>query len=206
MRRTSTRARITLRECTAAMKKARAALAAITALGALMVLPGTSQATIYSRFDVTSSGSFPDTICGINVQHGYVETDRGSIRTGTGSLAGAFFQSDHVSYVDTLTAANGKFITIKGDFLLKDIKATPLGGGIFKFVTNQAGQPFVLYDSRGNLVLRDRGLISETYIFNSGGDNVPGGTVLQVLRDRIAGPHPGFSDATLCPAVVPLLT
>ena len=70
----------------------------------------------------------------------------------------------------------------------------------------EAGQPFRLYDSQGNLVLRDRGAIRFTVVFNTLGDATPGGIVIEELEPSVRGPHPGFDDATLCPVLVPLLT
>jgi hypothetical protein len=64
-------------------------------------------------------------------------------------------------------------------------------------VTIQAGQPFVVYNSDGQVVLRDRGVIRFTYLFDTLGDNEPGGVFVQDVDVRVNGPHPGF-DADFC--------
>lgn len=60
-----------------------------------------------------------------------------------------------------------------------------------------AGQPFVVEDSDGNVVLRDRGTIRFRYLFDTGGDNQPGGEFVDFLGADINGPHPGF-DTDFC--------
>ena len=41
-------------------------------------------------------------------------------------------------------------------------------------------------------MLRDRGAITTTYLFDTLGDDVPGGDFIEELDVRISGPHPGF--------------
>ena len=69
----------------------------------------------------------------------------------------------------------GAFVTITGNAIFNEIKATHLTGNVFEFDAVEAGQPFELYDSNGNLVARDRGSIHHHAVFDTGGDNVPGG-------------------------------
>ena len=64
----------------------------------------------------------------------------------------------------------------------------------------------MLYDSQGNLLLRDRGAIRVTVVFDTLGDATPGGIVVEELEPSVRGPHPGFDDATLCPVLGPPLS
>jgi hypothetical protein len=82
----------------------------------------------------------------------------------------------------------------------------PLGGNLFRFTAVEAGQPFRLYDSEGNLLLRDRGVIRHSAVFDTEGDDTPGAVLIEEFEPSVRGPHPGFFDETLCPVLVPLLT
>jgi hypothetical protein len=62
-----------------------------------------------------------------------------------------------------------------------------------------------MYDSAGNLVLRDRGSIHFHALFDTGGDDVPGATFIADLGADVHGPHPGFDPQTFCEAITPLI-
>jgi hypothetical protein len=87
---------------------------------------------------------------------------------------------------------NDRFFTISHNGIFNEIKATPVGDDVFEFVDHEAGQPFVVMDMDGNVLLRDRGLISFTYLFDTGSDELPGGQFIELLDIRVSGPHPGF--------------
>jgi hypothetical protein len=44
----------------------------------------------------------------------------------------------------------------------------------------------------GAVVLRNRGVIRTTILFDTLGDDTPGGVTLEELDVSVAGPHPGF--------------
>ena len=73
-------------------------------------------------------------------------------------------------------------------------RATPLGGTIFEFEAVEAGQPFVIEDAEGNVVVRDRGALRHRIVFDTLGDDEPGGVVLEEFDSAVHGPHPGFAD------------
>jgi len=176
-----------------------------TAVAGLVVVPA-AQGTIFDRFRIVDEYSFDEQICGIDVQIEGTATVAGRIRTGKGKLATAFFGHFNVDYSETWTAPDGRFVTVTGSLLFNEVKAVPLGGNLFRFTAIEAGQPFRLYNSQGNLVLRDRGVIRSSIVFDTLGDATPGGVVVEELEPSVRGPHPGFFDETLCPALVPLLT
>jgi hypothetical protein len=183
----------------------RLALLLAAVVAGLVVVPA-AQGTIFERFRVVDEYSFEAEICGIDVQIEGTATVAGRIRTGKGELATAFFEHVNVDYSETWTAANGRFVTVTGNLLFNEVKAEPLGDNLFRFTAVTAGQPFQLYDSDGNLVLRDRGVIRFSFIFDTLGDATPGGVVIEEFEPSVRGPHPGFFDETLCPVLVPLLT
>ena len=51
----------------------------------------------------------------------------------------------------------------------------------------------MLRDMTGGILLRDRGVIRTTVLFDTLGDDTPGGVTLEELDVSVAGPHPGSS-------------
>ena len=192
--------------------KSRAALVAVAIACPLVlaiVSPAPASATMYvinQPVDFHDSSDFTD--CGLSLHDDLQVTGTESIRTGTGKLATAFFDHFMAHSVETITNSdNGKFVTIEAHFVSQDVKATPVSGSIFQFVTHLVGQPFVLKDMNGRVISRDRGNITFTYLFDTGGDQVPGGTfIVDVSDPRVSGPHPAFfADPLPCDVVVALI-
>ena len=146
------------------------------------------------RFQYADEDHFAFPYCDLDeVQVDVVFSGKGHIRSGKGKTAGAFYLHDNNSAVETWTnPENGKFVTISRHAVFQDIKATRVEGSVFEFVSHEVGQPFVLRDMHGNVVLRDRGLIAYTYLFDTLGDDEPGGDWLGEPDVRVSGPHPGF--------------
>ena len=51
----------------------------------------------------------------------------------------------------------------------------------------------MIEDSSGHVVVRDRGMIRQTFLFDTLGDGVPGGEFLSDTSTVVHGPHPGFA-------------
>jgi hypothetical protein len=152
--------------------------------------------------DEPYSDSYSD--CGFPVDVEGTSSGHFRIRAGKGKTESAFFVSDNYSYTETHTNVDtGAFVTITGNAIFNEIKATHLTGNLFEFEAVEAGQPFELYDSDGNLVARDRGSIHHHAIFDTGGDNVPGAILIEELDSQVHGPHPGFDD--FCGLITPLI-
>ena len=149
--------------------------------------------------------AFDDVRCGIDV---HVEGTAGgliSLRVGKGDTATAFFEHDVIAYDETWAAANGRFVTVTGKASFNDVKAVPLGDNLFRFSMVEAGQPFRLFDADGTLLLRDRGSIRFSAVFDTLGDEIPGGIMVEEFEPIMRGSHPSSDDATLCTVLVPLL-
>jgi hypothetical protein len=187
-----------------------ARLGAVISLGLIALSAVPANATMYQKVQ-SYSGTDPAqdfTFCGLDIHEVFTFSGKMLIRAGTGDLAGAFFGHDNYQYLDTWTnVANGKFFTISGNALNQDVQATHVEGSIFEFVTHQVGQPYTVRDMTGAVVLRDRGSLSFTYLFDTGGDNVPGGTNLEDISLRVSGPHPGFflDEAAQCAGVIAMI-
>ena len=94
----------------------------------------------------------------------------------------------------------GETLRIEGHAVLNEVRARHVAGNVFEFTSIEAGQPFVVYDSAGNVLLRDRGMVQSHHLFDTGGDDVPGGEVLDV-QSRLRGPHPG-ADIDFCNDII----
>jgi dienelactone hydrolase len=150
-------------------------------------------ATVVDRGHYSGTDSFTYNNCGypVEVQSEFSGTFR--VREGKNGDESAFFVSDNYSYREVHTNQDtGEWFVVRGNGLFTDVKATRVEGSIFEFVTVEAGQPFVVEDSAGNVVLRDRGAIRYRILFDTLGDDEPGGEVVEFLGAEINGPHPGF--------------
>ena len=87
-----------------------------------------------------------------------------------------------------------------------DVRATPLGDDIFKFMFRESVIS-VVRDMDGDVVLRDTGAIWTLEVFDTLGDSQPGGASLDQTVIRVSGPHPGFEqdEDAFCAAVHDLI-
>jgi hypothetical protein len=144
----------------------------------------------------TFSGTDSGTECGIYARE---STFSGwfILKDATPATDGQFFYFENrVSYTDVITnPETGAFFTVTGSSLFKEGQARLVEGNVFTFNTIEAGQPFVVTDMTGQVVLRDVGLIEVSYLLDSLGDSAPGGAILEEPQlVRVAGPHPGFEE------------
>ena len=120
------------------------------------------------------------------------------LRVGKGSQDSAFFLHDNYALRETWTnRTTHDFLVVTANGLFQETKAVPLGGTVFTFTSVNSGQPFTVRDSDGNVLVRDRGSIRETIVFDTTGDDVPGGIFIESIDFRVNGPHPGL-DFDLC--------
>jgi hypothetical protein len=181
-----------------------AATAAAAAVVAILTATPVG-ATVVDRGQYTDSYSFEYDDCGFPVLVEGTVSGHFRIRAGKGKTDTAFFLNDNNSYTETHTNADtGATLTISGNSVFNEIKATRVEGNIFEFEAVEAGQPFRVYDSAGNLVLRDRGSIHHHSLFDTEGDDVPGGIFIADLPADVHGPHPGF-DTDFCEIITPLI-
>ncbi len=176
------------------------------ALLALAAMP--AGATIFERgkYKDTYAHSYDD--CGFAVQVEGTAWGQYRLRQGKGKTATAFFLRDRFNYREVHTnVETGAWFVIRGRGVFNEVKARRVEGNIFRFTSIEAGQPFVVENSAGEVVLRDRGVIRRTILFDTEGDNVPGGKELEFLGAEVRGPHPGFdmSDEDFCAMVTRLI-
>jgi hypothetical protein len=176
-----------------------ATTAAVMALG-----PGTAGATIYERGQFSNEPfAFTNDECGVELEIEGTSSGWFKTRLGKGKTATAFFAMDHFSFTETWTnPANGKFFTITGEGVFTETRATRVAGTVFEFWATEAAR-FRMYDSDGRLVAFDRGSMRFHILFDTTGDDVPGGELIQEFEPRVNGPHPGFDD--FCGLITPLV-
>jgi hypothetical protein len=131
--------------------------------------------------------------CGFPVQVTGIGSGNFRLREGKGDDATAFFSLDRISFNEIHTnPLTGEWFSVSGHFANNEVSATRVEGSLFEFRIIKAGQVAVIEDSDGNLVSRDRGVIRRTILFDTGGDQEPGGELVDLVALRLAGPHPTF--------------
>jgi hypothetical protein len=164
--------------------------------GALLLLPvaaGPAAATTILHGNYSDDYGFSFDDCGFWIDVAGHDEGVAHLRVGKGDLATAFFLHDNYAFAETWTRRDtGDFFTLSGNGLFQETKATPVEGTIFAFTSINAGQPFVLRDSHGNVILRDRGVIRQVIEFDTLGDDTPGGEFITDVSFSVHGPHPGL--------------
>ncbi|MDQ3866207.1 MAG: hypothetical protein M3304_05185 [Actinomycetota bacterium] len=150
-------------------------------------------ATIYERGRINDEYTRTDSDCGFPVRVEGTATGQYRVRTGKGKTASAFFQRVTVRYREVHTnTVTGEWFLVRGHRVFNEVKARRVEGNVFRFTAVEAGQPFVVENSAGEVVYRDRGAIRYTILFDTLGDAVPGGEFIREVDVRVNGPHPGF--------------
>ena len=180
---------------------------AVLAMLGVMVAAVPAQATIFDKGHFSFQDSVEENLCGIAVRHDITASGHFRDRTGKGDFDQAFFSQVTLQVTDTFTnLATGASFSIESNIIDKDVKATPLGGNVFEFRFQEAGRN-VVRDMDGNVVLQDTGVFRTTIVFDTLGDSMPGGVVLDETLDRVSGPHPLFEmdEAAFCDMVHDLI-
>lgn len=174
------------------MGAVRSILSVVTT-GVLVFGSAPAGATVVEKGHYSGTDSFFYDDCGFPVQVEVEFSGVFRIREGKHKNETAFFAHDNYSYREVHTNVDtGEFFVVSGNGNFNEVKATRVEGSVFKFTSVNAGQVFTVEDSEGNVVLRDRGVIRETILFDTGGDNLPGGTFIESIDVQVNGPHPGF--------------
>ena len=178
---------------------------ALTAL--TLALPARGEVILHDNFDDSFSEEFEQ--CGLTLRNDIAFRGTTHLRVGKGDLASFFFLHLRLKQTETITnLANGRFLVIEANQVERDVRAQRVESSVFQVTSVVSGQPFVVRDMNGRVVLRDRGSIWFTALFDTGGDDVPGGDRLtdpEIVR--ISGPHPGsdLDDDGFCELVTDLI-
>lgn len=173
------------------MRSSIAALVGAALLTALVAAP--ADATVYEKFRLHEEWSYLQETCGFPIEVTGSREDLFLIREGKNSDDGAFPVLNRFSWRETWTnAGTGEWFLIRGKATFNEVEATHVEGSIFEFRAHESGQPFVVEDSDGNVVARNTGSVHFSYLFDTGGDDEPGGEWVADTDFRIAGPHPSL--------------
>ena len=91
--------------------------------------------------------------------------------------------------------ATGASFTRHGEGMYKDLHIVNVEGTVYRFESMEVGQPFVISDSDGNVVVRDRGrLLTGFTVDTLGDDNLDNDVFIDGTFELLAdnGRHPGF--------------
>jgi len=164
-------------------------------LGAVLALvaASTAAATKYDGGQYAGEDAYSYDDCGFWVDVAVSFSGTFHLRTGKGKDASAFFLHDNYAYREVHTRRDtGETFILRGNGVFQETKATRIEGNVFEFTSINAGQPFVVTDSDGNILVRDRGVIREVLQFDTLGDDTPGGEFVAAISFEWHGPHPGL--------------
>ena len=158
-----------------------------------LAVPATAQAAPLEHENYSGTDSFDFDDCGF-VVHDEV-TFNGTFMLKAPRATGAPpYLFDNYEVHEVLTA-NGRTLTVDHQGLYKDLHITLVSGTVYQFVSMEAGQPFVMRDSDGNILYKDRGVLKSTFQVDTKGDTDLDNDVFiegsfELLADH--GRHPGF--------------
>jgi hypothetical protein len=176
----------------ASSRRAAAAVVLSALLVPLAAMPVAATQYSVEQYQWTDGGSYE---CGEGNWIDWSAEGSGTltIRTGKGADTNAFFAHDRFQWHSTdVRRSDGLSLHFSGQAQFIETKATRVSGSVFQFTSVEAGQPFVVRDDDGNVLVRDRGSIRETIVFDTLGDDTPGGEFIESVSFRANGPHPGF--------------
>ena len=115
----------------------------------------------------------------------------GIARTVGGSTDGVALVQYTTRFVAVTTnPTNGRSFTLTQLSAFQERGLTDLGGGLWGYSVHQAGQPFVITDSSGRVVVRDRGLVQFAGVFDATADQVVSFEPVRGVG-AASGPHDG---------------
>lgn len=169
----------------------RCLIAVLAVLG--LALPTAAQAAPIERENYSGTDSFDITDCGF-VIHDEVRFEGVFMLKAPREDGAPPYLFDNYEAHETLTA-KGKTLTIDHQGVYKDLRITQVKGTVYQFVAMEAGQPFVVRDGDGEVLIRDRGVLMTTFQVDTLGDTDLDNDVFvegswSLVADH--GRHPGF--------------
>ena len=182
-----------------------ASLAVILGLALVAVVQAPAVAKPYESgtYEYHDTFSFRD--CGLRLHGDDSGYGRFAIREIRGSEGEAYLAHDNYWYTLVVTNKdNGKWMVVRGHALFREMTGTQIDGDIWEFTARESGQPTIVEDMTGAVVMRDRGMIEFRGVFDVLGDGQPSGELIEEEILHIAGPHPLF-EGGLCGIVNELI-
>lgn len=166
--------------------------AALLTVGLMLGLTPAVSAAIYERERWAFTDAYTEEdLCGMEID---VEVEASGMVMVREPKPGstAFYFSNLFEFRETLTnPETGAWVVVRGKGNFREVKAEHVEGDVYRFRAQRAGQAFVVEDSDGRVVYRDRGLVVFEVLFDTQGDDVPGGEELSFEVVELRG-HPGY--------------
>jgi hypothetical protein len=184
-------------------RMARTLIVAALVAGMSIASTSTAISKIVEREPYSFAETFTEEFCGIEVEFDVEGSGRFMIRADRpGSTV--FLFSNRFEFREVITnPETGEWLVISGKGNYREVKATQVEGDVYRFRSQTSGQPLVIEDRNGNVVYRERGLFVFEILFDTLGDDVPGGEELSFELVEIRG-NPGYLD-DICPLALDLI-
>ena len=159
------------------------------------VATGPADAAPLAREHYSGTDSFSFEDCGFLIEGTSTFSGLFMIKEGRGGDVTPYLFDNYASDVVFTNPATGAWFTRHAQGLYKDLRIVNVEGTVYRFEAMEAGQPFVIRDSDGNVVVRDRGRLLTGFTVDTLGDDDLGNDIFidgsfDVLADN--GRHPGF--------------
>ena len=166
-------------------------IAVLAVLG--LALPTAAQAAPIEREHYSGTDSFDFQDCGFTI-HDEVTFEGVFMLKAPREDGAPPYLFDNYDNRETLSA-HGKTLTIDHQGIYKDLRITQVEGTVYQFVAMEAGQPIVVRDGDGDVLIRDRGVLMTTCQVDTLGDTDLDNDVFvegswSLVADH--GRHPGF--------------
>jgi len=161
---------------------------------AAVAIPTASAAPILrERYSGTDAWSFDD--CGFAVDATSTFEGLFMLKSGHAGDATPYLFDNYAATEVFTNHETGAWVKVEHNGLYKDLRISLVGGSVYEFISIETGQPFVVSDMDGNVIVRDRGLLAARFLVDTLGDDDLSNDIFQVeswslVRD--AGRHPGF--------------
>ncbi|MEA2579453.1 MAG: hypothetical protein QOE83_345 [Actinomycetota bacterium] len=158
-------------------------------VGALSVAPVAAEVI---RGSDISPYRFSYDDCGFTVDvDGVFSSPHSMARVGRHKDASAFFGHDRYMLTETHTRrGTDTEVVIVAHGLLHDVRVTRISGSVFEFTMMDVAHTELYAD--GTLLGREDGQIRRTFLFDTLGDETPGGEFVELLTERFSGRFGGI--------------
>lgn len=159
-----------------------------------------AQAAPLEREHYSGTDSFTDNSCGFDIEYDVSFEGTFMLKAPRKDGAPPYVFNNYKTH--EVLSANGRTLILDHQGLYKNVHITLVEGTVYQYVAMEAGQPFVMRDSDGEVLYRDRGVLKTTFQFDTKGDADPDNDVFIDGSFELTannGPHPVWDVEDLCP-------